>query len=295
MDHFGLLNINKPAGWTSRDVVNRVQRRVRPAKAGHAGTLDPLATGVLIVCVGPATRLVPLIHELPKVYRATFLLGCTSQTDDIEGEIVETPDAPLPTRAQVLAALPEFVGRIEQRPPAFSAVRVGGRRAYKLARKGLEPELPSRAVDVHRIELVRFEYPEVVLEIECGTGTYIRSIGRDLGERLRCGALMVGLERTAVGPFVLRDAVAPELVMRDGLSAHMLPATAAVPEMSQVVVDAAGVADLSNGRSVRINSPTAASNEISTVAAVDEHGRLIALAELVGNVLHPRQVFRARH
>lgn len=136
MDHFGLLNIAKPAGMTSRDVVDWVQRLVRPAKAGHAGTLDPLATGVLIVCVGRATRLVPLIQEMRKTYRATFLLGRTSDSDDVEGTIIETPDVSPPTREQVQAVLPEFVGRIHQRPPAYSAVKVAGRRAYALARKG---------------------------------------------------------------------------------------------------------------------------------------------------------------
>lgn len=293
-DHFGLLNIAKPAGWTSRVVVDHIQRLVRPAKAGHAGTLDPLATGVLIVCVGQATRLVPLIHELPKVYRATFLLGHTSQTDDIEGAIVETPAASHPTHAQVLAALPEFVGRIAQRPPAFSAVRIGGRRAYKLARSGNDVDVPTRTVDVHRLELVRFEYPELVLEIKCGTGTYVRSIGRDLGERLRCGALMCGLERTAIGPFQVRESVAPEAVTHDSLTALMLPAAAAVPDLPRAVVDAAGVAALSNGRNALVSSPPAVSSGAASVAAVDEDGRLIALAQCAGNVLQPNLVFYGR-
>jgi tRNA pseudouridine55 synthase len=313
IDSFGLLNLNKPAGFSSRDVVNRVQRIVRPAKSGHAGTLDPLATGVLIVCVGPATRLVPMIHEMRKVYRATFLLGRTSQTDDVEGTIVEAADATRPSREQVLAALPEFVGQIEQRPPAFSAVHVAGRRAYKLARRGHDLELPRRTVDVHRIDLLRLEHPEVVLEIECGSGTYVRSIGRDLGERLGCGALMSELERTAIGPFTLSDAVALESLTRDSFSALLLPATAALPDMPQRVVDQAAVELLMDGRSVALGetygqlggtvgrsaaTKAAASSRATEgvqspmTAIVDARGRLIALAEIEADRIVPRQVFK---
>ncbi|MFO1094098.1 MAG: hypothetical protein U0992_12420 [Planctomycetaceae bacterium] len=149
--HFGLLNIAKPAGLTSRDVVDRIQRLVRPAKAGHAGTLDPLATGVLIMCVGKATRLVPRIQELRKTYHATFLLGQTSNTNDVEGMVVEFPGATRPTSDEVLAALPGFVGRIEQRPPAYSAVRVGGRQGLQTGtagtRRGSSPSTGRRLPD----------------------------------------------------------------------------------------------------------------------------------------------------
>ena len=133
---FGLLNVNKPAGVTSRDVVNRVQRLVRPERVGHAGTLDPLATGVLVVCLGPATRLVEYLQRLRKRYRAAFLLGRTSDTEDIEGQVVELAAPPRPTPAQIAAVLPRFLGQIEQVPPAFSALKLAGRRAYELARAG---------------------------------------------------------------------------------------------------------------------------------------------------------------
>lgn len=317
IDQFGFLNINKPAGLTSRDVVSRVQRFVRPAKIGHAGTLDPLATGVLVVCIGPATRLVPVIHDMHKVYVATFVLGCTSQTDDIEGTIVEMPDAPQPTCEQVLAALPGFVGQIEQRPPAYSAVRIGGRRAYKLARSGQDVEPPIRSVEVHRIELLRFAYPELVLEIECGTGTYIRSIGRDLGDRLGCGAVMTALERTAIGPFGISNAVAPGVLTHDSLASHLLPATAALPHLPKLVVDQAGVELLMDGRNVRyretcgpfdgtVGRPAATNVErpvatnvgrlvatsSPTTAIVDASGRLIALADVAADSIVPRQVFK---
>lgn len=299
MDHFGLLNIAKPAGMTSRDVVDWVQRLVRPAKAGHAGTLDPLATGVLIVCVGRATRLVPLIQEMRKTYRATFLLGRTSDSDDVEGTIIETPDVSPPTREQVQAVLPEFVGRIHQRPPAYSAVKVAGRRAYALARKGQAVDLAIRPVDVYRLDLLRYEYPELELEIECGSGTYVRSIGRDLGERLGCGAVMSALQRTAIGPFMLDSAAHIEDVTAESLPQLLLPPTAATVNLPQASVNPADVRAMTNGRSVPLSgvgiegSPVAESSAV-LVAVLDDAGALVALAEIVNDQLLPRQVFAER-
>src|SRR5262245_35406014 len=198
---FGLLNIDKPAGLTSRDVVSRVQRLVRPQKVGHAGTLDPLATGVLVVAVGPATRLVEYVQRMPKTYQGTFLLGRTSDTEDVEGEVVELDSPPVPTRAEIDAALPRFIGTIEQRPPAYSALKVAGRRAHKLARRGEAVELAPRPVEIHAIELLRYEYPEMELRIDCGSGTYVRSLGRDVAEAVDTGAVMAALRRLAIGPF----------------------------------------------------------------------------------------------
>src|SRR3990172_9082730 len=153
----GILNVNKPAGMTSRRAVDRVVERAWPQKVGHAGTLDPLATGVLVVCIGPATRLIPIIQELPKAYHATFLLGRRSDTDDIDGHVVETPDAAPVVREQLAELLPRFTGAIEQVPPQFSAVHVDGEGAYKLARRGREVEISPRTVEIHRLSLVRFE------------------------------------------------------------------------------------------------------------------------------------------
>ena len=205
MSLFGIFNVNKPPGWTSRRAVNHIQRFVRPAKVGHAGTLDPLATGVLLICVGPATRLVEYCHRLPKCYRATFLLGRQSPTDDTEVESEYLPDAPKPTRAQIEAALFQFQGEIEQRPPLFSAVKIQGQRAYKIARKGKQVELPMRVVTIHTIDLITYTYPELVLDIKCGTGTYIRALGRDLAFSLNTAAVMSALERTAIGNFQIED------------------------------------------------------------------------------------------
>ena len=203
---FGILNLNKPVGCTSRDAVNRVQRLIRPVKVGHAGTLDPLAQGVLVLCLGPATRLIERVQQMPKHYRGTFRLGCHSPTDDTEGEVVPLSGATPPPRAAITAALGQFVGRIHQRPPAYSALKIGGQRAYHLARKGQAVTLPLRPVTIHALSINRFEYPELVLDIECGSGTYIRSLGRDLAKVVGTAAVMTGLTRTAIGPYAIDDA-----------------------------------------------------------------------------------------
>src|SRR5438034_4937061 len=156
---FGLLNVDKPAGWTSRDVVNRVQQLVRPHKVGHAGTLDPLATGVLVIALGPATRLIEYVQRMPKSYQGSFLLGRTSDTEDTQGTVVELPTASIPAKEDILAAIPKFVGTIEQRPPAYSALKIAGQPAYKLARRGESVELVPRRVEIYSIEFVRYEYP----------------------------------------------------------------------------------------------------------------------------------------
>jgi tRNA pseudouridine55 synthase len=159
---FGLLNINKPRGLTSRSVVNRLAKHVRPHKVGHAGTLDPLATGVLVVCVGPATRLVPYIQDQPKRYIGTFRVGQKSTTEDLEGELEDVPTVDF-GRADLESVLPRFTGRIQQVPPAFSAIRVGGQRAYALARKGREVEVPPREVEILSLVCREFAFPEFTL------------------------------------------------------------------------------------------------------------------------------------
>ena len=229
MAPFGLLNVNKPRGVTSRDAVDRVERLVRPAKAGHAGTLDPLATGVLVICVGQATRLIRFVQMMRKQYRATFLLGHSSETDDIERDVIAIPNAIVPTRAMIDGVLPQFIGDIQQRPPTHSAIKIAGRRAYKLARKGADFELAARTVTIHRIDLLRYEYPELDLDIECGSGTYIRALGRDLGAALGTAAVMSALERTAIGQFHVEQAIS-----FDRLSLELLAAKLAARSLGHI-------------------------------------------------------------
>jgi len=288
---FGLLNVDKPAGVTSRDVVNHVQRLIRPVKVGHAGTLDPLATGVLVICVGPATRLVPFIQQQHKVYRATFLLGVTSNTDDVEGDVQPIDGARHVTRQDIASLIPKYTGVIQQVPPQFSAVKVKGRRAYQQARRGREVRLEPRPVEIHRLELLEVDERSLSLEIECGSGTYIRSLGRDLGADLGSGAVMSALRRTRIGPFVVENAVGLDAIQKSTFTEMLLPAKLALHGIPDYVASAADVALLSSGRTVETTGQDYADGV--QVAVVDAQGELVCVAESQGHRLAPRTVFRS--
>ncbi len=288
---FGLLNIDKPQRMTSRVVVNRVLKLVWPEKVGHAGTLDPLATGVVVVCLGKATRLVPWIQAQPKVYRATFVLGRTSDTDDVQGRVVELAGAPAVTQNDLLSLLPRFAGRIEQVPPQFSAVKVRGRRAYKLALRGKKPDLVARPVEVLRIDLIRFAFPEFSLEVECGSGTYVRAIGRDIGRALGSGAVLSDLRRTRIGAFHVEDAVRISDVTAESLPQQLLPARMAVGGLPQFVVSDDAAAALRQGRTIQTDGSSPPTVPGDTVAALTREGELVALVEWRLGRWQPRQVF----
>lgn len=245
-----LLNVNKPSGITSRDAVNRVQRLVRPAKVGHAGTLDPLASGVLVIAIGSATRLIEFVQQLPKRYRATFLLGRSSTTEDIEGEVTELIEPPVPTRDEIESAAKRLTGAILQRPPAFSALKVAGRRAYQLARRGETPELAPRPVTIYQLSVVGYEYPVMELEIRCSSGTYVRSLGRDLAESLGTAAVMSALCRTAIGPFCMEGACELDALDAASLPGHLLPPAKAVEHLRRHELSAEEVRSLRQGRPV---------------------------------------------
>lgn len=200
------LNIDKPVEMTSRDVVNRFQRLDRKLRVGHAGTLDPMATGVLVLATGRATRLIRFVQQMPKTYRAQFRLGVSSDTDDAWGQWGEPQDTTSVSIDQIAEALQSQIGTVMQQPPAYSALKVQGQRAYDLARKGGTPDLKARPVVIDRIDVLGFHAPLLELEIVCGSGTYIRSVARDLGEALGCGALMSGLRRTRIGGFDANEA-----------------------------------------------------------------------------------------
>ena len=202
----GFLNIAKPTACTSHDVVNAVRRLLGQRRVGHAGTLDPLATGVLVLGVGHGTRLIEYLAGTRKTYRAEILLGRTTTTDDSAGETLRERPVNVDS-ATVRAALEEFTGTIAQVPPAFAAVHVDGTRAYKRARRGETVALEPRQVTVFRLEVLELQLPHLTLEVECSTGTYVRALARDLGEALGCGAHLQALTRTCVGSFSLEDAV----------------------------------------------------------------------------------------
>ena len=202
----GLLNVNKPPGITSFGVVAAVRRGAGIRKVGHAGTLDPAASGVLIVCLGGATRITEYLMDLPKTYRGVVRLGQRTTTDDAEGRVVAEGDWSRVTEDDVRRALAGFKGVVRQAPPAHSAVKIEGEAAYRRARRGEEVSPKARPVHIYRLGLLRFEPPDLEIEVECGRGTYIRSLARDLGEALGCGAHLASLVRTRVGPFRLEEA-----------------------------------------------------------------------------------------
>jgi tRNA pseudouridine55 synthase len=215
--HSGIINLNKPAGISSARAVAMVKRQLpRGTKIGHAGTLDPFATGVLLLLVGKATRLCETLMDQPKQYVATVKLGATTITDDPEKPETPTPGAAPIERERVEAALQSFVGEILQRPPAYSAMKIEGRRAYDVARRGGQVKLEPRPVKVYSIELLEYQWPFVKLRIDCGRGTYIRAIARDLGERLGCGGYLTELTRTRVGDYQLADAVDLAAMIHEG-------------------------------------------------------------------------------
>jgi len=215
----GWINLDKPAGLSSAGAVSRVKRLLpRGMRIGHAGTLDPFATGVLVLLVGRATRLCEQFMSQPKQYDAVLKLGATTATLDPKSPELPTADATPPLRAAIQGLIPRFVGQIEQRPPAFSAVHVGGMRAYKLAREGQAAELAARPVVVHAIEILGYDWPFLCLRIDCGKGTYIRSLARDIGNALEVGAYVSELRRTRVGPALIESAVTLDVLQREGVA-----------------------------------------------------------------------------
>ena len=296
MNWCGLLNVDKPPGMTSRQVVDHVQKLVRPDKAGHAGTLDPLASGVLVVCVGTATRLITRVQQGRKHYVGRFRLGQRSDTDDTDGEVVEGGDWSGVTRPMLEQMLPEFLGTIQQTPPQISAVKVAGHRAYKLARRGETVELEPRPVEVFSIRVSQFELPEFELEIECGSGTYVRSIGRDLGGRLGCGAVMSALRRTAIGRFEVADAVSLGSLNAASLRDVLMPPQTAVAELPQRKLEPEEVVRIRTGRPVPWGFiPDADCHGEVTLVDLANNMIGIAQADPTRQQLFPKLVLSALH
>ena len=273
----GVLNVDKPAGATSFSVVAHVRKITNAKRVGHAGTLDPLATGVLPILFETATRLSEFALKLPKTYEADVHLGFRTATDDAEGELEEVAPAGGVTEADVRTALGRFVGRIKQEPPAFSAVKVDGQRSYKRARHGDLTRPAARLVEIHSADLLDFqpgERPLARIRVTCGSGTYLRSLARDLGEALGVGGYLGQLTRTAYGGLRVESAVRlDELDDLDAVQRHLLPAEAVLPEMQPVRLTAEQEAQVRQGRPVRVLPEP----RPGPLRAHDDRGRLVAL------------------
>jgi len=260
MEIHGWINLDKPTGVSSTQAVGRLKFLFNARKAGHAGTLDPLASGVLPVAFGEATKTVPIVQDGAKAYRFRVRWGEESATDDAEGEIVARSDR-RPAPADIAALLPRFVGAILQTPPTFSAIRIAGARAYDLAREGERFEIEPRQINVYRLELISAEPDAAVLEAECGKGTYVRAIARDLGRALGCHGHVIELRRTRVGPFSADAAVGLDRLPEDaGLMARaLLPVQAGLAELPLLPVDRAGAATLRRGQKLLLRGSAPAS------------------------------------
>lgn len=282
----GLLVIDKPAGPSSHDVVGRVRRLAGTRRVGHAGTLDPLASGVLLVCVGRATRLVEYLVGLDKVYETKVRLGRATTTYDAEGQV--TAERPvMVTEADILAALPAFRGPIRQRVPHFSAVKRDGQPLYKSARAGHVVDLPEREVTIHSLELLAYEPPLLELRMAVSSGTYVRSLAHDLGEVLGCGGHVVALRRTAVGRFTLADAAPLDELTMDGLAARLLPSEAGVAHLPRVEFSAEEARRLGLGQWVAAPPDAATGN----TAAFEPGNRFLGIVAAEEGVWRPRKIF----
>jgi tRNA pseudouridine55 synthase len=286
----GILPVDKPVGPTSHDAVAAVRRGLRTRAVGHTGTLDPFASGLLLVCVGPATRLAEYFAPLPKTYVATMRLGEATNTDDHTGEVVSTSDGwpSLPSDA-IAAALAQQVGDIQQVPPAFSAKKVDGQRMYDVARRGGEVDLPPVPVTIYAIRVLSVDLPDVVFEVECGNGTYIRAIARDVGAALGVGGHLRALRRTRIGPHdVARAVPMDQLGEAERVAAAMIAPANALDHLPRVVADARGEVDVRHGRAL----PAPESLHVTgPVAIVSPGGDLLAVGESAGGVVRPRKVF----
>ena len=296
-DVHGWLVLDKPVGMTSTHAVSVVKRLFQARRVGHAGTLDPLASGCLPIALGEATKTVPFVMEGRKVYEFTVRWGEERDTDDAEGQVVATSTArPAPEAIRVL--LPRFTGKISQVPPRFSAVKVEGERAYDLAREGEVVELAARPVEIHRLELVATPDPDrALLLAECGKGTYVRSLARDLGRLLGCFGHVSALRRTAVGPFRVAYAIGLDRLAAsaaEGGSAFacvLQPVAAGLQGLPALAVSRADAARLARGQTVLLRGRDAPL--MTGLVAVSTHGSLVALAEVAQGELRPRRVFSA--
>ncbi|GMV35081.1 MAG: tRNA pseudouridine(55) synthase TruB [Chloroflexi bacterium] len=280
----GALVIDKPVGMTSHDVVQAIRNGTGLRRAGHTGTLDPRASGVLVILVGPAVRLSEYVSASDKRYQAIIRLGGTTDTYDAEGKFTPTKDPAKVTEEEFEEALKTFVGEIEQTPPPYSAVKVQGRKAYEMARKGEEVALEPRTITVHHLEVLEWTPPEVVIDVHCSSGTYVRSLANDLGKKLGSGAYLVGLRRTKSGKFTLRDAV-PLRKLQEAFTAgnwyqYLIPAAEALGDWYAVELSPDEVEAVRHGHRVKVKAADLAQEK---VRGVSTQGELVALMTQMDN------------
>ncbi len=280
----GILVVDKPMGPTSFDVVNAVRKALKAVKAGHTGTLDPLATGVLPICLGDATKVAQFITEKDKSYDAVVKLGAETDTLDAQGKVTDTKPVPPLDAAAIEAVLAKFRGPQLQTPPMYSAVKVGGKRLYELARAGEEVERAARPVTVHELKLLDFKADELTLHVSCSKGYFVRCLALDVGRALGCGAHLKALRRTRSGVFTLAQAVPMKAVLEHGVAAHQLVRIeTALSELPELTLSAADAQKVVHGGVVEVGGP-----DTGPVRLVGPDATLLAIAD----VLHGRLKYR---
>lgn len=290
----GVLNINKPSGVTSHDVVERVRGILHERRIGHTGTLDPLATGVLVLCIGKATRIARYLEAGEKEYKAVMRLGVTTDTLDADGQVLETKSYTPPDQMKIIEVMKSFTGSIMQRPPAYSAVKTAGVPSYKLAREGKAEPLKPRPVTIYSIDLTAFEDPFVSLMVRCSKGTYIRTLCAEIGTALGMGAHLAGLERTRSGRFRIDHAVTLDQLQDITIAGNAAQAMTSIDD----ALAAFPLVSISEAETVRvlhgnqISCPPSPANSSSELVRLHSPaGRLLALARIVAGVLKPELVF----
>ncbi|MDP2964969.1 MAG: tRNA pseudouridine(55) synthase TruB [Pelolinea sp.] len=289
----GVLVVDKPIGMTSHQVVQVIRLGTNIKRAGHTGTLDPRASGVLVVLVGPAVRLSEYVSAEDKRYQATIKLGERTDTYDGDGVVTRTADVNV-TREQFEEALIHFVGEIKQVPPIYSAIKIKGRHAYDMARNGEEFEMESRIIHVHSLELVEWNIPEVVVDVHCSSGTYVRSLAHDLGEMLGCGANLIGLRRTKSGRFTLKDAnplrKLTEAFDNNSWYQYLIPAAEALSDWPAVILSNEEVDLVRHGHRIARDQ-----GDEKMIRAITDQGELVALMEFdqESGEYQPKKVFFA--
>lgn len=288
----GVLVVDKPVGLTSHDVVQIVRKGTNIRRAGHTGTLDPRASGVLVILIGPAVRLSEYVSASDKRYQAVIRLGTTTDTYDADGRVTGSSPVTI-TEEQFEESLQQFIGEIEQVPPPYSAVKVKGKKAYEMAREGEDVDLQPRKIQVYNLELLEWAPPEAVIDVYCSSGTYVRSLAHDLGETLGCGAHLVGLRRTKSGRFTLRDAV-PLRKLRESFEVgnwyqYLIPAAEALSDWPAIDLEHEQVEAVRHGHRIPGDAP----EKGSWARGISEQGELVALLEYdpESKEWQPRKVF----
>ncbi len=290
----GVLIVDKPAGWTSHDVVQKLRRILREKKIGHTGTLDPLATGVLVLCIGKATRIIRYLESDDKEYTAELMLGTITETQDSDGRVLEKRAYAVPPVEKVKEVLGQFRGTVCQRPPAYSALKVSGVPSYRLARAGTLTEHEERAVTIHAIELLDYRDPLVRFSVTCSKGTYVRTLCADIGERLGPGAHLTSLIRTRAGRFRLEEALSLDRVAQaaaaDNASSIMLSLREALTALPEITVGGPDAERVVHGNAIPLPACHCSRDLPGRVRISTQDGTLVAVARLNGGLLSPETV-----